>query len=412
MHMHAYYESTAAGIEAKLAALEPGEPSARKRLALGTARLGARLFSTDEQVAWCGVLAPFDLLHAMDLTSCYVEFLGTTLAGTGGAAHMLERAEHIGYPSDCCSYHRSVIGAMEEGLLPEPEVVIATSCPCTGGLAVLEEVARRFAKPMFVLHIPYRRDEESVRYLANQLEQMIGFVAAHTGRRLDRERLAEVIERSNRARAAMVEMYRLARSVPFPARPRDLVNFALSIALLYGSDEAIQIAETYRDELAHNREHRSLPPERLRLLWMQNRIQFRNPVETLLHDEHGAIVVADELNSVTWEPIDPHDPLPGLARRMQSIPLSLDLDYRISHLIEQAKDYQVDGVLNPCHWGCRQGAGSRGLVEAALKPHGIGVLNLEVDCVDERAFSEGQVRTRLQAFLEMLGERRAVGGRA
>jgi benzoyl-CoA reductase/2-hydroxyglutaryl-CoA dehydratase subunit BcrC/BadD/HgdB len=30
------------------------------------------------------------------------------------------------------------------------------------------------------------------------------------------------------------------------------------------------------------------------------------------------------------------------------------------------------------------------------------VVNLEVDCVDTRNFAEGQLRTRLEAFMEML----------
>ena len=45
--------------------------------------------------------------------------------------------------------------------------------------------------------------------------------------------------------------------------------------------------------------------------WLQNRIQFHNPVEEILAEEHGALVVADELNDVWWEPLDPADPLPG-----------------------------------------------------------------------------------------------------
>jgi len=31
----------------------------------------------------------------------------------------------------------------------------------------------------------------------------------------------------------------------------------------------------------------------------------------------------------------------------------------------------VDGVILPCHWGCRQGTGARGLVEGALAKEGI-----------------------------------------
>jgi benzoyl-CoA reductase/2-hydroxyglutaryl-CoA dehydratase subunit BcrC/BadD/HgdB len=410
MDMLTHFEETTAGIEARLAAAGPAEPKARKRLALATARLGTRLYSGTEPAAWCGVLVPFDLLNAIGLTSCYVEFVGTTLSGTGAAPQLLEVAEHAGYAPESCSYHRTVLGAMAQGLVPEPELVIATSAPCSGGLAVLEEVARHYQKPFFTLHIPRRKDSAAVAYLAHQLESMVEWIARETGMKLEPEQLAAAVERSNRSRAAMVELYHLARAVPYPARPRDLINFGLSIALFFGTEEAVEIATTYRDELARNLQANDRPAEQLRLLWLQNRIQFRNPVEQMLHDEHQAAVVIDELNAVTWDEIDPDDPFRGFARYMLSIPLCGALDYRAAHLRRLASDYQVDGAINPCHWGCRQGAGVRGLLEQELKQAGIGVLNLEVDCVDQRAFSEGQVRTRLQAFMEMLLENRATAG--
>ena len=40
-----------------------------------------------------------------------------------------------------------------------------------------------------------------------------------------------------------------------------------------------------------------------------------------------------------------------------------------------------------------------------LKEIDVPVLNLEVDVIDTRNFSEGQLRTRLEAFIEMLENR-------
>jgi benzoyl-CoA reductase/2-hydroxyglutaryl-CoA dehydratase subunit BcrC/BadD/HgdB len=42
------------------------------------------------------------------------------------------------------------------------------------------------------------------------------------------------------------------------------------------------------------------------------------------------------------------------------------------------------------------------MIQAVLKELGVPVVNLEVDCVDTRNFAEGQLRTRLEAFMEML----------
>ena len=124
----------------------------------------------------------------------------------------------------------------------------------------------------------------------------------------------------------------------------------------------------------------------------------------------AAILVCLQLAAVTARIIDPDHPFTGMARRMLSIPLTGMVDQRISNLVRLAREYEVDGAINPCHWGCRQGSGARGLVEDALGEVGVPVLNLEVDCVDTRNFAEGQLRTRLEAFVEMIGEGRVGEG--
>ena len=55
----AYFDDLAEGIETKLAE-DPSAASARKALALAVARLGGKLFSPGQRVAWTGVLAPFE----------------------------------------------------------------------------------------------------------------------------------------------------------------------------------------------------------------------------------------------------------------------------------------------------------------------------------------------------------------
>ncbi len=408
MMMQGLFAETVTGLEAKLRAAGPDELVARKTLTLQTARLGERLFSGREPVAWCGVLAPFELLHALGVTSCFAEFVGATLAGAADVSPFIEAAEQSGYPSDACTYHRAVAGATLQGLLPEPAFLVATSTPCTGGVALLEEMARHFHKPLFVIHIPHRDDEASVRYLAGQLQRLVDFASEHGGQRLDPLELRQAIELSNEARELLVETYELASAVPTPARRRDLINFGIVISLCFGTREGVEVARAYRDEFARKVELGigGIPGERLRLLWIQNRIQFRSPVEELLESGHGAAVVADELNAVTWDPIDPDDPLPGLARRMLASPFTGGIERRIHGLQGMARQYRVDGAINPCHWGCRQGTGARGLMAAGLREIDIPVLNLEVDCVDQRNFSEGQVRTRLEAFMEMLPDRK------
>jgi len=401
--MQPYFSGLARSIDARIQAQEHG-PVARKRFSLEIARLGARLFTPGQSVAWCGVLAPFDLLNAMGVTSCFVEFVGAILSSTGKVGPLLEGAEEAGFSTDSCSYHRAVMGATLSGLMPEPEFLVATSAPCSGGVAVIESLARHFDKDLFVLHVPQRDDDASVDFLAEQIQVMVGFVEAHTGRPLDPEALARAVDATNRARALLVEVQDLARALPSPVRRRDLVNFGVVVALLMGTEAAVDVARAFRDEFAANVAQgvAGTPGEHVRLMWLQNRIQFKQPIEELLSEQLGAAVVIDELNDVTWGAIDPADPWRGMARRILSSPLLGSAPRRVANLQRLARDYRVQGAINPCHWGCRQGTGARGLIERGLSEVGVPVLNLEVDCVDPRSFAEGQLRTRVEAFVEML----------
>jgi len=399
-----YFENVVNGVEAKLAA-GGQEFVARKKLTLEMARLGQRLYDGRHRVAWCGIAVPYDLLAALDVTPCFVEFVGASLATGGMVAPLLEAAEQAGFSTDSCSYHRSVLAADAAGLMPEPDFLIGTSCPCSGGLGVIQEIARRHDKDLYVIHVPPDGGEEAVAYLADQYRGMVAFVEEHLGTRMDPEHMAAALTTSNAVRERLIDLYELAAAIPSPARRRDMVNVGITLPLISGTEAGLAVADAYRQEFAAKIAARAegAPREPVRLMWLQNRIQFRTSLEEQLATEFDAHVVADELNDVTWDAVDPADPYEGLARRALTFPLMLSAQRRVEHLAEMARRYDIDGVINPCNWGCRQGTGTRGMVQQGLREHGIPVLNLEVDCVDQRNYAEGPLRTRLEAFVEMLG---------
>ncbi len=397
------FEELITGIGAKLA--EPGGVTPRRRFALELARLGKRLYDGEHPVAWCGVVAPFDLLGAMGYTSCFVEFVGASLASSGMVGAFLQRAEQDGMVPDMCAYHRAVAGAAAAKMMPIPEVLVATTCPCTAGQATMENLARMMDRELIVLHVPLEDTPESVAYLVDQLQGMIEKIEVLTDRSLDTDALARTIRRSNEAVAVMDEVYTLAANIPSPTSSRELKDFGIVMPLLLGRPEALEVAQIYQDSFRQRVDAgtgNGVTEERVRLLWIQNRIQFKEPLVRELEQDLGAIVVIDELNNITWDPIDPEDPLPGIARRMITNSFNGPIETRLGKLQDLARKYKVDGAINPCNWGCRQGAGARGMMRKGLGDVGVPVLNLEVDCVDPRAFAEGQLRTRLEAFVEML----------
>ncbi len=294
--------------------------------------------------------------------------------------------------------------------MPEPAFLIGMNIPCAGGLGIIESLSRRFKKDLFVRTVPQGQDDESIRFHARQIKKMAAFVSEHTGTLLDYAALYQAMENTNKAREIMVEAYDLAKTRPSPVRSKTLANFGIVMALLLGTPESVEVARAFRDEFKKKvvKQEGGIPNERFRLLWIQNRIQFPTRLIDILESEYNAVIVADELNDITWDPINPDDPFYGLAARAISIPSNGPIERRIDHLQKMAKDFEVDGAINPCHWGCRQGIGARSLVAEGLKKIGIPVLNLDVDCVDSRNFAEGQAKTRIEAFMEMLEHRKSL----
>ncbi|MFX1496917.1 MAG: 2-hydroxyacyl-CoA dehydratase subunit D [Promethearchaeota archaeon] len=377
--------------------------TARRKFVYEIARIGSRIFNDDWSTGWTTVFVPYEILNSMNVSGMFVEFFGAMLSGTGMARKYFELAESKGYSTDSCSYHRTIIGAAMDGLIPEPEILIGASIPCNGGVKALKRIGEIFNKEVFILNIPIEITSKSVDYLVEQYEQMIDYIEENTGRKLDYQKLKHTIDYNNQAREYLLEVEELCKHVPSPSTSNDLKNFIIFILLL-GTKEGVEVAKLYRDEFQNriNNNIFGLPKENYRLLWIQNRIQFKTDLLDILEEKYGANVVIDELNHIWWDNLDNNDPLRSLAYRVITHPLVGPVERRLKVLTQLAKEFNVDGAINPAHWGCRQSSGARVLFKEALQKVGVPLIHLDVDCIDERNYSYGQILTRLEAFMEML----------
>jgi benzoyl-CoA reductase/2-hydroxyglutaryl-CoA dehydratase subunit BcrC/BadD/HgdB len=400
--MYEHFDNVVKGITEKINQ-DPDKIHARKKYVLELSELGKRLYSQNERIAWCGVLAPFDLLNSMGVTSCFIEFVGALLSANQVASVFIEEAEDSGFATDSCAYHRSVMGAVLQNAMPEPDFIIGTSSPCTAGLAVMENFAKQYKKDFFILNVPQNYSKDAVKFLTGQIEEMTRFISVHTNEPLSREKLSIAFDYFNQSTILLKDIYKLAKTKPSPVDNNLLKDFGTVISLLMGTQQGVEVCQAFKDELNHRIEtlQHTESKEEIRLMWIQNRIQYPFPINSMLHDL-GAKIVVDELNDVTWEPMDPENPFESIAKRMLSIPFSLNSSERIKHMQKLATEYKIDGAINPCHWGCRQGTGIRGLISKGLQEIDVPVLNLEIDCVDSRNLAKGQIETRVEAFMEML----------
>jgi benzoyl-CoA reductase/2-hydroxyglutaryl-CoA dehydratase subunit BcrC/BadD/HgdB len=375
----------------------------RRKFIYEIARIGSRIFDNNWSIGWTTVFVPYEILNSMKVSGMFVEFFGAMLAGAGIGRKYFELAESKGYSTDSCSYHRTIIGAAMDGLIPEPDLLIGASIPCNGGVKALKRIGEIFNKDVFILNIPIEVTSDNVDYMVEQYEQLIDYIEEQTGHKLDYQKLKQSIKYNNQAREYLIEVNELCKHVPSPSISNDLKNFIMFILLL-GTKEAVEVAKSYRDEFQYRIDNKKfgLPEEKYRLLWIQNRIQFKTDLIEALEENYSANVVIDELNHIWWEPLDESDPLRSLAYRMITHPLVGPAERRLKVITHLAKEYKVNGAINPAHWGCRQSAGARVLFKDALQKIGIPLIHLDVDCVDERNYSHGPILTRLEAFMEML----------
>jgi len=394
-----YFTDLEAGLGKKLAE----KVTARRTFIHEIARIGTRMFDPDWATAWTTVFVPFEILNAMGVSGLFIEFVGAMLAGAGVSRPFFERAEQEGYSTDGCSYHRTIIGAALNGMLPEPDLLIAASFPCNGGVKALKRIGEIYNKDVFIINSPYRDTPDSIDYLVQQYESLIDFVHEKTGRNLDDEKLKQAIRYNNEGREYLIDAFELCKQVPSPANSDDWKNFVI-YALLSGTEEGVAVARTYRDELQRRIDDgvAGVPGEQHRLLWVQNRLQFKTDLIEILEKQYKTNIVIDELNYVYWDKLDEGDPLRSLATRQVRHPLVGPVERRLKYLVQMAREFKVDGVINPSHWGCRQSAGVRGLFKDAFQKIGIPLIHLDVDCVDERNYARGQMLTRLEAFMELL----------
>jgi benzoyl-CoA reductase/2-hydroxyglutaryl-CoA dehydratase subunit BcrC/BadD/HgdB len=75
---------------------------------------------------------------------------------------------------------------------------------------------------------------------------------------------------------------------------------------------------------------------------------------------------------------------------------------RFAHIFKMAKDFKVDGVIAEIIPYCAPLENDKPVLRKALDQRGIPLLELELEYCEQPS---GQVRTRVEAFLEMLQNR-------
>ncbi len=350
-----------------------------------------------ETCAWTNIFAPTELLQTFGLTSVSMECLASYLSGFWLEDYFIDRAEDEGIASTLCSYHKNFIGAVGSGILPKPVLGVTTSMVCDGNINTFRYLKERFGVDDFVLDIPHEWSPEAERYVVEQLCGLTGLLEAKTGRKYDEDALREVIRRENESK----ELFRSAlkkRVVHDYPNTLTLVLFLLlATHLNIGSQWVLDFFRMLDGEIG------SYPPARgKRLLWVHLTPYSLPALQSFLNYNEKYAIVCDDFNLDYTERMDEAHPLESLARKMIRNIYNGGFERKADACASFVREYRCDAAVEFCHWGCRQSAGGAVLLKEKMRETGTPMLILDGDALDRRNNHDGQIRTRFEAFLEML----------
>ena len=360
---------------------------------------------------WTTLFVPSEIIFAMKLYPFSLEIAAALCSKFGQGSNALAEADLSAIPTDVCSFHRIALGNAYMGVYPRPLFLAGTSTVCDSNVKTIKICESITGKQSMIVDVPHEMNDHSVKYLTNQLISLTKRIEEVTGKKMEKHALAEAIDLSNQAREKMIELNHVRQDPLSPLSGGDGLGFMVPSHYLAGSQRAVDFYTELVDELkeiiASKRRNGEVADEKeIRLLWLELKPYFKADVFDKIENAGNTKIVFEEINHVYWDKLDPDKPYESLARKLISNHNNGPLDNRLKVIKTLAKDYNVDGIIAYSTWGCRRNNAAIPTIKAELAKEGFPLLNLDGDCVDDSNYMSGQIATRTEGFVEMLGVRK------
>ncbi len=371
-----------------------------------------------KKIAWLTSGAPVEFLFAMDVIPIYPENYAAMCAANHQSVELMEAAEAAGFSQDICAYARTDFGAdITQGGpvrgLPAPHFLICSTNICKTVIKWYEVVARKYDVPLFIVDTPFLHDgltRELIEYTTTQFKDLEKFLADFLGRPFDRDRLMDVMVLSGEAAEWWKKMLYLGKTIPSPFNSLDTFIHLGPIVTLRGTKECVDYYKLFYDEVAERAEKKigSIPEEQYRLLWDNLPVWFKmRRLEKFFEEKKCTIVSTTYANSwggygnIQDETI--RDPYERIAASYLNPYINWGFEHRINYLSQLVDEFSLTGFIMHSNRSCKPYSVGmyhmqKELSELTGKP---GVV-IEADQNDPRVYSDAQVETRLEAFIESM----------
>lgn len=369
-----------------------------------------KAYDNGAKVVHVNSFVPSEILLALGLTPFNLGNIGGILAQGKASKKMINLAQQNHYSSDLCSTSRCILGAALINALPTPDFLAFTSLPCDVGSHIYFTLSQLYGSKWFLLDVPlyYDDEEEAIAYLENQIRNLVILMEDALDLKLDPEMLKTAITYSNEASLYAQKTNELARMIPSPLSAMETMEFA-SAAHLLGSKEMAEMCKERYEEIKGNiRNARFEGNRKPRILWHGLRPYYTDEIFDHLEDKCKVEVISElDVYGVFycgWEFLDPEQPFRSLAKRMLLLQGSFSSinEQFIRQISGRLDEYSIDGVIAYNSRGCRHMLSVSQVFRDIFNNNDRPYLEIDGDYIDDRDYSFEQIKTRIDAFAELL----------
>lgn len=376
----------------------------KKGLAKGYQKLEAMMMSFvadalshSESYVWGNIFSPCEITQCFGLRTLSIECLACYLSGYHLEDYFIDYAQNTGIAPTLCSYHKTFVGAIDSDAVPVPQYAVTTSLSCDGNLNTFRYLEKKRGVPFTFLDVPYGDDEASVEYLAGQLEEFTAELERRFGRRFEEDKLKEALRIENETRKELMRFFQLQSEYYYPGELISHLYMMMGMHLLIGTQEFLDLIRYMNEEI------KTYPKfEGKKILWVHLLPFYQESLNQCFNGSQDYQIIASDIILDSVEELDPGKPFHSLAKKIIRNMYNGSYSHKAQMVGQLADTLKPDAVIQFCHWGCKQSSGGSVLLKEEMQKKGIPMLILDGDGIDKRNSHDGQIKTRLEAFLEML----------